>query len=107
MSLIVLIKPWICSGDFLSPFDDNEQEPFALVDFSNATLSEDGTKECVNTTGIMETYEKLPVYDCIHRNEEQCSYSYVTQFAPAREKVCEENYEKSCKVRSRLTFSSI
>jgi hypothetical protein len=73
---------------------------FTLVDFTNATISQDGNRECVNTTGIMETYDKRPIYQCFHRNEEQCHYTYVTQFEPTKEEVCEENYEKNCKVQN-------
>ena len=72
---------------------------FALVDFSNATVTDDGSRECVNTTGMMEIYEKTPVYECVHKNEEQCHYTYVTQFEPTRQQECEENYEKSCQVQ--------
>ena len=66
--------------------------------FSNATLTDDGSRECVNTTGMMEIYEKTPVYECVHKTEEQCHYTYVTQFEPTRQEECEENYEKSCQV---------
>ena len=76
------------------------KDAFALVDFSNATLTDDGSRECVNTTGMMEIYEKTPVYECVHKNEEQCHYTYVTQFEPTRQQECEENYEKSCQVSS-------
>ena len=55
---------------------------YELVDFSNATVTDDGSRECVNTTGMMEIYEKTPVYECVHKNEEQCHYTYVTQFEP-------------------------
>ncbi len=43
-------------------------------------------------------YESKPVYECIHKEEEQCHYTYVTQFLPTREKECDQNYEKRCKV---------
>ena len=71
---------------------------YELVDFSNATVTDDGSRECVNTTGMMEIYEKTPVYECVHKTEEQCHYTYVTQFEPTRQEECEENYEKSCQV---------
>ena len=74
------------------------QGAYELVDFSNATLTDDGSRECVNTTGMMEIYEKTPVYECVHKTEEQCHYTYVTQFEPTRQEECEENYEKSCQV---------
>ena len=80
------------------------QGAYELVDFSNATVTVDGSRECVNTTGMMEIYEKTPVYECVHKNEEQCHYTYVTQFEPTRQEECEENYEKSCQVGNLIRF---
>jgi hypothetical protein len=40
-----------------------------MVDFANATLTSDGSKECVNTTGTVEVYEKNPVYECVHKGQ--------------------------------------
>lgn len=81
---------------------------FAFVDFANATVTEDGSRECVNTTGLVEVYEQKPVYECVHKEEEQCHYTYITQFVPTREKACEESYEKSCKVsKSLILFGTV
>ena len=33
-----------------------------------------------------------------HKNVEKCHYTYVTQFSPAQEEVCEENFEKTCQI---------
>ena len=90
----------LCSRHLFVQCDvvENAKGAFALVDFTNATLTEDGSRECVNTTGIMETYDRIPIYECVDKNEEQCHHTYVTEFEPTREEVCEENYQKSCKV---------
>ena len=42
--------------------------------------------------------EKEPILECTHKNTEQCHYTYVTQFAPSQEEVCEENFEKTCSI---------
>ena len=42
--------------------------------------------------------EKEPILECTHKNTEQCHYTYVTQFKPSQEEVCEENFEKSCQI---------
>merc|ERR1712036_55279 len=39
-----------------------------------------------------------PILECTHKNTEQCHYTYVTQFTPSQEEVCEENFEKSCQI---------
>ena len=36
--------------------------------------------------------------ECTHKNVEKCHYTYVTQFTPAQEEVCEENFEKTCQI---------
>ena len=46
-----------------------EKGPYEMVDFANATLTSDGSKECVNTTGTVEVYEKNPVYECVHKGQ--------------------------------------
>merc|ERR1719187_2417355 len=33
--------------------------------------------------------EKEPIPECTHKNTEQCHYSYVTEFKPTQEEVCE------------------
>ena len=77
---------------------------FALVDFTNATLNLDGSKECVNTTGMIEMYDKKPIHECTHKNEEQCHHTYVTQFEPIQEEECDVHYQKSCQVSYQILF---
>ena len=94
MSFLILVLLFFSESGATNP----SKGAYELVDFSNATLTDDGSRECVNTTGMMEIYEKTPVYECVHKTEEQCHYTYVTQFEPTRQEECEENYEKSCQV---------
>ncbi len=46
----------------------------------------------------VETIAKDPILECVHKNEEKCHYTYVTQFVPTQEEVCEENFEKTCQI---------
>ena len=46
----------------------------------------------------MTSLEKEPILECTHKNTEQCHYTYVTQFKPSQEEVCEENFEKLCSI---------
>ena len=41
---------------------------------------------------------KLTSHSCCHRAQvdQQCYLSYVTQYTPATEDVCSENYKKKC-----------
>ena len=36
--------------------------------------------------------------ECTHKNVEKCHYTYVTQFSPTQEEVCDETFEKSCQI---------
>jgi len=68
------------------------------IDFSNAVLDEDTGKRCVIKEEEVDSVEKEPILECIHKNVEKCHYTYVTQFTPSQEEVCEENFEKSCSI---------
>ena len=46
----------------------------------------------------MQSIEKEPILECNHREVEKCHYTYVTQFNPAQEEICEENFEKKCQI---------
>jgi alpha-L-fucosidase len=53
---------------------------------------------CVDKLEEVTSLEKEPILECTHKNTEQCHFTYVTQFSPAQEEVCEENFEKSCQI---------
>ena len=38
------------------------------------------------------------VLECAHKSVEKCHYTYVAQFKPSQEEVCDENFEKSCQI---------
>ena len=47
------------------------------------------------------TYKSIfkdPILECTHKNVEKCHYTYVTQFNPTQEEVCDETFEKSCQI---------
>ena len=67
------------------------------VDFSNCEPQDDGLC-CVVKEEEVKGIEKEPILECTHKNTEQCHFTYVTQFSPAQEEVCEENFEKSCQI---------
>jgi hypothetical protein len=53
---------------------------------------------CVDKEETVTSLEKEPILECTHKNTEQCHYTYVTQFKPSQEEVCEETFEKSCSI---------
>jgi len=67
------------------------------VDFSQATRTPDG-RLCVIKADTVDKLSKTPILECTHKNEEQCHYTYSTQFKPSQEEVCQENFEKLCQI---------
>jgi hypothetical protein len=68
------------------------------VDFSGCTTDPDTGLCCVDKEATVTSIEKEPILECTHKNTEQCHYTYVTQFKPSQEEVCEENFEKQCQI---------
>merc|ERR1711892_204353 len=68
------------------------------VDFSGCVTDPDTGLCCVDKEETVTSLEKEPILECTHKNTEQCHYTYVTQFSPVPEEVCEENFEKSCSI---------
>ena len=66
------------------------------VDFSGCEADPDTGLCCVEKVEQVTTLQKDPILECTHKNVEQCHYTYVTQFTPSQEEVCEENFEKQC-----------
>merc|ERR1712113_1228808 len=68
------------------------------VDFSGCETDPDTGFCCVEKEETVTSLEKEPILECTHKNVEQCHYTYVTQFTPSQEEVCEENFEKECSI---------
>ena len=72
--------------------------PSKGVDFSGCKQDPDSGMCCVMKDEEIQTLEKDPILECTHKNTEQCHYTYVTQFKPSREEVCEESFDKKCSI---------
>ena len=68
------------------------------VDFSACVNDPETGLCCVEKFETVQSLEKDPILECTHTNVEKCHYTYVTQFTPAQEEVCDENFEKSCQI---------
>jgi len=68
------------------------------IDFSGCQEDPDTGLCCVEKEETVTSLEKEPILECTHKNVEQCHYTYVTQFTPSQEEVCEENFEKQCSI---------
>merc|ERR1712123_143828 len=98
--LILTSLFYVCSADFtgvargggrsqLARTGRQEEAVPGGIDFSGCVTDPDTGLCCV---------DKEPILECTHKNTEQCHYTYVTQFKPSQEEVCEENFEKSCSI---------
>ena len=67
------------------------------VDFSGCETQDDGMC-CVFREEEVTSLKKEPILDCQHKSVEKCHYTYVTEFTPAQEEICEENFEKKCQI---------
>ncbi len=68
------------------------------VDFSGCETDPDTGLCCVEEEETTTSLQSDPILECTHKNVEKCHYTYVTQFNPAQEEICEENFEKSCQI---------
>ena len=68
------------------------------VDFSQCQIDEDSGLCCVEKEETVKTLQKDPILECTHKTIEKCHYTYITQFSPAQEEVCDENFEKTCQI---------
>ena len=73
-------------------------KPSGQVNFDGCKVDQESGLCCVLKEDEITTLEKDPILECTHKNTEQCHYTYVTQFKPSREEVCEENFEKKCSI---------
>ncbi len=106
MILFQVLLAFVCLvgdayGDFINGRQGRQLERDAVtggIDFSNAVFDQETGKRCVIKEDAVESIEKEPILECNHKNVEKCHYTYVTQFSPAQEEVCEENFEKTCQI---------
>ena len=61
---------------------------------------------CVTKVKYLQKMEKQQVKECWHQNVTACHDTYMTEFRPIQEKVCDENFWKACKItfRDESTF---
>ena len=68
------------------------------IDFSGCEEDAETGLCCVDKEETITSVEKDPILECTHKNTEQCHYTYVTQFTPSQEEVCDETFEKTCSI---------
>merc|ERR1711997_1222613 len=77
---------------------EEAEAPAVGVDFSGCVADPESGLCCVEKEETVTTIEKEPLLECTHKTVEKCHYTYVTEFSPIQEEVCEENFEKTCQI---------
>merc|ERR1711874_7092 len=68
------------------------------IDFTGCITNPETGLCCIEKTESVSSLKKEPILECTHKNTEQCHYTYVTQFKPSVEEICEETFEKQCSI---------
>ena len=69
------------------------------LDFSGGVTDPVTGDKCVTVAEEVESIAGDPVLLCTHKNITLCHYTYITQYSPAQEQVCREDYKKICRIR--------
>ena len=84
--------------DFDRQGRDGHLTPTGGIDFSGCQTDPDTGFCCVEVEETVTTLKRDPILECTHKQVEKCHYTYVTQFEPTAEEVCQENFEKICQI---------
>merc|ERR1711874_410191 len=105
--IVILATVAVANADFIGHNNRGGQQPRTGrqenavpggVDFSGCQNDPETGLCCVEKIESVTTLQKDPILECTHKNVEKCHYTYVTQFTPAQEEVCDETFEKSCSI---------
>ena len=63
----------------------------------NGTLTVDANGlSCIKKLMFVEYTDYTEAMTCVHKTKERCHDTFVTQFEPHQEQVCDEKFEKTC-----------
>jgi len=77
---------------------ENGFSPKGGIDFDGCENDPDTGRCCITKEKQISTLKKDPILECTHKDIEQCHYTYVTQFRPTQQEICEETFEKQCSI---------
>ena len=88
----------------VATFDTNEVDTKALFtdifdqNPNNATVDPATGRKCIKKMMLTEYTDYTDVMTCVHKSEERCHTSYVTDFRGHQEQKCDEKFEKRCSI---------
>ena len=66
--------------------------PKGGIDLSGCEDDLDTGRCCITKEEQITITKKDPILECTHKTVEQCHYTYVTQFRPSQQQLCEETF---------------
>ena len=81
----------LANGRISQQLLDNLQQNGSL------TVTSDGLT-CIKKLMSIEYTEYTEAMTCVHKTKERCHDTFVTQFEPHQEQVCDEKFEKTCTI---------
>ena len=69
----------------------------SLQQNGSLTVTSDGLT-CIKKLMSIEYTEYTEAMTCVHKTKERCHDTFVTQFEPHQEQVCDEKFEKTCTI---------
>ncbi|CAB4054450.1 unnamed protein product [Lepeophtheirus salmonis] len=71
--------------------------PAGGIDFSGCQTDIETGLCCIEKDETVSSIQKDPILECTHKNVEKCHYTYVTQFSPSQEEVCNGQGPEECR----------
>ena len=65
---------------------------------NDVTVDPNTGRKCIKKVMMTEYTDYTDVMTCVHKTEERCHTSYVTDFEPHQEQKCDEKFEKTCTI---------
>ena len=65
---------------------------------NNVTVDPTTGRKCIKKVMMTEYTDYTDVMTCVHKSEERCHTTYVTDFQGHQEQKCDEKFEKRCSI---------
>ena len=78
--------------------DHVDDRALVIHDIKNKGTVDENGRTCIQKVMMTEYTDYTDVMTCVHKTEERCHTSYVTDFEPHQEQKCDEKFEKTCTI---------
>ena len=78
--------------------DNVDDRALVIHDIKNYGTVDENGRACIQKVMLTEYTDYTEVMTCVHKTEQRCHTSYVTDFEPHQEQKCDEKFEKTCSI---------